>query len=46
MWSKVKTLLRKAKARCEDTLHEAIGQALRAVTSSDLQGFYHDAGYE
>lgn len=45
MWSKVKHLLRKTKARCEDTLFDAIGHALRAVTPKDLRGFYQDAGY-
>lgn len=45
MWSKVKALLRKAKARTEDALYDAIGDALRAVTPSDLRGFYADAGY-
>lgn len=45
MWSKVKALIRKAQARCEETLFQAIGHALRSVTTQDLQGFYKDAGY-
>ena len=32
MWSKVKAFLRKAKARTEDTLIEAIADALRTIT--------------
>ena len=37
MWSKVKTLIRKAAARCEESLFQAIGHALRAVTEEDLR---------
>ena len=45
MWSKAKALIRKAEARCEESLVRAIGQALRAVTPQDVYGFFKDAGY-
>ena len=45
MWSKVKALLRKLKARCQTRLYDALGEALHAVTAGDLLGFYRDAGY-
>ena len=40
-WSKVKTFLRKAKARTVDALNEAIDQ----VTSSDAKGWFRHCGY-
>ena len=43
MWSKVKSSLKKAKARTQETLFEAIAQALSEVTSSDTQGFFRDS---
>lgn len=43
LWSKVKSSLKKAKARTQETLFEAIGQALSEVTSSDTQGFFRDS---
>jgi len=45
MWSKVKALLRKAKARTLDALIEAIGHALRSVTTSDILGWFKECGY-
>ena len=45
MWSKVKAFLRKAKARTLDALIEAIGDALRAVTTSDIIGWFTECGY-
>ncbi len=45
MWSKVKTFLRTAKARTEEELHQAIGQALATVTSQDAQGWFRSCGY-
>ncbi len=44
MWSKVKSSLKKAKARTQEKLVEAIAQALSEVTSSDTQGFFGDSG--
>lgn len=45
MWSKVKHLIRKAKARCEETLDQAIGHGLRAVTTQELTNYFADCGY-
>jgi transposase len=45
IWSKVKRLLRTAAARSIDTLHEAFGTAMAAVTSSDILGCFHHCGY-
>lgn len=45
MWSKVKSLLRKIKARTFDTLVDAIAQALEAVTASDAKGWFKSCGY-
>ncbi len=45
MWSKVKTFLRKAKARTLDALIDAIRDALRVVTTSDILGWFAECGY-
>ena len=45
MWSKVKELLRAAKARTRRVLYKAIAKALRAVTQKDCQGFFRSCGY-
>lgn len=45
MWSKVKAFLRKTKARTQDTLIDAIRDALRAVTASDTLGWFTECGY-
>ena len=44
-FSKVKALLRKAKARERGALVEAIGRALWAVTAEDARGFFGHCGY-
>jgi transposase len=44
-WSKVKTLLRKAKARTVDALNEAIDQAIDRVTGADAIGWFQHCGY-
>jgi transposase len=44
-FSKVKTLLRKAKARSFEALVEASGEALSAVTRQDAHGFFAHCGY-
>jgi transposase len=44
-FSKVKALLRKAKARQRGALVEAIGQALSAVTAEDVAGYFGHCGY-
>ncbi|MEZ0298887.1 MAG: IS630 family transposase, partial [Candidatus Methylacidiphilales bacterium] len=45
MWSKVKTILRAAKARTEATLFDAIRFALKAVTPLDATGWFKSCGY-
>lgn len=40
MWSKVKSHLRKVKARTEESLFQAIGEAISKVTSNDTEGFF------
>jgi transposase len=45
MWSKVKEILRSAKARTADALLEAIGMALRAVTINDAEAWFEHCGY-
>ena len=45
-FSKVKNLLRKAKARTLQALFEATAQALRAVSREDARGFFEDCGYK
>jgi len=44
-FSKIKALLRKAKARQRDTLVEAIGSALSAITAQDAVGYFGHCGY-
>ena len=44
-FSKVKNLVRKAQARTQDALIEAIGDALDAVSRRDALGFFEHCGY-
>jgi transposase len=44
-FSKVKTLLRKVKARSFEALLEASGTASSAVSEEDAQGFFVHCGY-
>ena len=44
-FSKVKGLLRKAEARTRESLIEAMGRALDAVTINDVRGFFGHCGY-
>lgn len=44
MWSKVKAMLRAAKARTTDELFDAIGTALNKVTASDAKGWFKHCG--
>ena len=46
MWSKVKALIRKAKARSQETLYQAIGQALHAVEPSEMAHYFAASGYD
>ena len=44
-WSKVKTALRKAKARTREALDAAITPALPTVTGTDAHGWFMQCGY-
>lgn len=39
-WSKVKTMLRTARARTKDELHNAIAKAIQSITPKDAQAFF------
>ena len=45
LWSKVKALLRKYKARTADQLPDAIQIAFHSVTASDCYGWFDSCGY-
>jgi len=45
LFSKLKAALRKAKARTVGALIEAIGEALRAITPTDICGWFGHRGY-
>ena len=45
MWSKVKDLLRSAKARTYQILEVAIARALQSVTSDDAAQWFASSGY-
>lgn len=45
MWSKVKSYLRKAKARDAESLFHAIGDALAQVSDSDIRNWFASCGY-
>ena len=45
LWSKVKALLRKFKARTLDALPDAIQRAFQAVTQPDCAGWFRSCGY-
>jgi transposase len=44
-FSKIKGLLRKAEARSRETLLEAIGAAISALSAKDARGFFEHCGY-
>ncbi len=44
-WSKVKTVLRAAKARTLDALIDAVADALRSVSVTDIQAWFAHCGY-
>lgn len=44
MWSKVKEHLRSAKPRTQETLIDAIGDALRSVSAADARGYFRHRG--
>ncbi|MGH9475532.1 MAG: IS630 family transposase [Terriglobales bacterium] len=43
-WSKLKTLLRTAKARSNEALEAAIASSLPALTANDARAWFHHAG--
>jgi transposase len=43
--SKLKTALRRAGARTQEALEEAIAQALLTITAQDAQGWFQHCGY-
>jgi transposase len=45
MFSKLKAHLRKVKARTIESLRDAIGDGLRAVTAADIAGWFKSCGY-
>ena len=45
-FSKIKAYLKKVAARTKETLLEAMGEALAAVTSQDARGWLTHCGYE
>jgi len=46
MWSKIKAILRKLKARTEKALINAISKALEQITASDAKGWFEACGYQ
>ena len=44
-FSKIKNLIRKAEARSRETLLEAIGAAISALSAQDARGFFEHCGY-
>ena len=44
-WSKIKTILRRLKARTFEDLLQALKQALCAITSQDIQNWFTHCGY-
>lgn len=45
MWSKVKSVVRKAAARTFDALVNAVRDALQQVTAEDCDGYFEHCGY-
>jgi transposase len=45
MWSKIKAILRKIKARTQKDLNRAISKSLRMVTADDSIGWFKSCGY-
>jgi transposase len=44
-WSKLKSLLKVAKARTRDSLDAAIGMAMQMISSDDACGWFNHCGY-
>ena len=45
MWSKIKSYIRKVKARTKEALIEAIRDALNLISVSDIKGWFLSSGY-
>lgn len=45
MWSKLKAILRKVKARTVDTLLTALPKVFQTVSVSDIMGWFRESGY-
>ncbi len=45
-WSKIKQLLRSAKARTAEALDHAVTQAIAAVTAQNATAWFHHCGYQ
>jgi len=45
MWSKIKSILKKTKARTVDALLAALPVAFHAVSVSDIIGWFYQSGY-
>ena len=45
LFSKLKVYLRKVKARTIEALRDAIGEGLRTVSASDIDGWFKSCGY-
>ena len=45
MWSKIKSLLRKAEAKTQETLLAAIGTALSKATPKEAANWFAHCGY-
>jgi transposase len=46
MWSKLKTYLRKAKARSKKQLDHAVAEGLKLITESDCRSWFKHCGYQ
>jgi transposase len=44
-WSKIKQLLKAAKARTREELEAALVRVMKLVTSSDIRGWFNHCGY-
>jgi hypothetical protein len=45
MWSKLKAILRKVKARTTDSLLAVLPKAFQDVSVSDISGWFSESGY-
>jgi transposase len=46
VWSKLKTYLRKAKARTEQEIDRAIAEGLKLISEQDCRGWFKHCGYQ